>query len=42
MDGIGYDVDIEFVDSCKCGNYHFVGDPPMKPTLRLPWLRYCY
>src|SRR5271157_3193986 len=34
LEGIGENIDIEFVDSCGCGDYHFTIDPNEKDALR--------
>jgi len=33
LDGVGENIDIEFVDSCQCGDYHFTIDPNEKDAL---------
>jgi len=33
LEGIGENVDIEFVDTCQCGDYHFTIDPSEKDAL---------
>lgn len=33
LEGIGENVDIEFVDTCQCGDYHFTMDPSEKDAL---------
>jgi hypothetical protein len=45
LEGIGENVDIEFVDTCQCGDYHFTIDRSEKdallhvPGAGLPWMR---
>jgi len=34
LEGIGENVDIEFVDTCMCGDYHFTIDPSEKDALK--------
>ena len=34
IDGIGENVDIEFVDTCMCGDYHYTMDPTEKDALK--------
>jgi GWxTD domain-containing protein len=34
LDGVGENIDIEFVDSCQCGDYHFTIDPSEKDALQ--------
>ena len=34
LEGIGENIDIEFVDTCQCGDYHFTIDRGEKDALR--------
>jgi len=34
LEGIGENIDIEFVDTCMCGDYHFTIDPTEKDALK--------
>ena len=37
LDGIGQEVEIEFVDPCMCGEYHITLDPGEKDASRSHW-----
>ncbi len=34
LEGIGENIDIEFVDTCQCGDYHYTMDPTEKDALK--------
>jgi GWxTD domain-containing protein len=35
LDGIGENIDLEFVDSCQCGDYHYTFDRSEKDALKM-------
>ena len=37
IEGVGENIDMEFVDTCQCGDYHFTIDRSEKRT---PWPRF--
>ncbi len=34
LEGVGENIDLEFVDTCQCGDYHFTIDPSEKDALQ--------